>query len=40
MFTLGEFHALRVLGHTAYMLLFVVGGLIWAERTYTERLLK
>ena len=40
MFTLGEFDTLRVLGHTAYMLLFVVGGLIWAERTYTERLLK
>ncbi len=40
MFTLGEFDGLRVLGHTAYMLLFVVGGLIWAERTYTERLLK
>ncbi|MCA1587916.1 MAG: ABC transporter permease, partial [Chloroflexi bacterium] len=35
MFTLGQFDTLRVLGHTAYMLLFVVGGLIWAERTYT-----
>jgi lipooligosaccharide transport system permease protein len=40
MFTLGHFDALRVLGHTAYLLLFVVAGLIWAERTYTQRLLK
>jgi lipooligosaccharide transport system permease protein len=40
MFTLGDFDALRVVGHTAYLLLFVVAGLIWAERTYTQRLLK
>jgi lipooligosaccharide transport system permease protein len=40
MFTLGNFEALRVLGHTAYLVLFVVAGLIWAERTYTQRLLK
>jgi lipooligosaccharide transport system permease protein len=40
MFTLGNFEALRVVGHTAYLVLFVVAGLIWAERTYTERLLK
>jgi lipooligosaccharide transport system permease protein len=40
MFTLGSFEALRVLGHTAYLVLFVVAGLIWAERTYTQRLLK
>jgi lipooligosaccharide transport system permease protein len=39
-FTLGNFETFRVLGHTAYLLLFVVAGLIWAERTYTERLLK
>jgi lipooligosaccharide transport system permease protein len=40
MFTLGNFEALRVLGHTAYLVLFVVAGLIWAERTYAQRLLK
>jgi lipooligosaccharide transport system permease protein len=40
MFTLGNFEALRVVGHTAYLVLFVVAGLIWAERTYTARLLK
>jgi lipooligosaccharide transport system permease protein len=40
MFTLGAFEPLRVVGHTAYLLLFVIAGLIWAERTYTQRLLK
>jgi lipooligosaccharide transport system permease protein len=39
-FTLGSFEWLPVLGHTSYLLLFVVAGLIWAERTYTQRLLK
>jgi len=24
----------------AYLLVFVVAGLIWAERTYTQRLFK
>jgi lipooligosaccharide transport system permease protein len=40
MSTLGGFEGLRALGHTAYLVVFVVGGLLWAERTYTERLLK
>ncbi|MBA3733886.1 MAG: ABC transporter permease [Actinobacteria bacterium] len=40
MFTLGNVDALRALGHTAYLLLFVVVGFIWAQRTYAERLLK
>jgi lipooligosaccharide transport system permease protein len=40
MFTLGDVRALAALGHTAYLLLFVVGGLLWAERTYTRRLLR
>ena len=40
MFTLGDVHMLRVLGHTVYLLLFVVAGLVWAQRTYAERLLK
>jgi lipooligosaccharide transport system permease protein len=40
MFTLGEVNALRALGHAAYLLLFVVIGLAWAQRTYAERLLK
>jgi len=39
-FTLGDVHALAALGHAAYLLAFVVGGLIWAQRTYTKRLLK
>jgi lipooligosaccharide transport system permease protein len=39
-FTLGTFHPLRTLGHVAYLLVFVVVGLIWAERTYTRRLLR
>jgi lipooligosaccharide transport system permease protein len=40
MFTLGDVHALRALGHVAYLLLFVVIGLACAERTYAKRLLK
>jgi lipooligosaccharide transport system permease protein len=40
MFTLGEVRALAALGHTAYLLAFVVVGLIWAERTYSRRLLR
>jgi len=40
MFTLGEARALAALGHTAYLLAFVVVGLIWAERTYSRRLLR
>lgn len=40
MFTLGNVDVLRALGHTAYLLLFVVVGFIWAQRTYAERLLK
>jgi lipooligosaccharide transport system permease protein len=40
MFTLGHMHVLQALGHTAYLLLLVVVGLMWAERTYAERLLK
>jgi lipooligosaccharide transport system permease protein len=39
-FTLGTVHPLSELGHVAYLLLFVVAGLLWAERTYTARLLK
>jgi lipooligosaccharide transport system permease protein len=37
--TLGNVHLLRALGHAAYLLLFVVGGYIWGQRTYTRRLL-
>jgi lipooligosaccharide transport system permease protein len=40
MFTLGHVHALAALGHTAYLLLFVVLGYAWALRTYAARLLK
>lgn len=40
MFTLGDFRALAALGHTAYLLAFVIGGLVWAEQTYSRRLLK
>jgi lipooligosaccharide transport system permease protein len=40
MFTLGEVRALAALGHTAYLLAIVVVGLIWAERTYSRRLLR
>ena len=39
-FTLGTVHPLRALGHIAYLLVLVVGGLIWAERTYAQRLLR
>jgi lipooligosaccharide transport system permease protein len=39
-FTLGEIHPLRVLGHVAYLSVFVIVGLIWAQRTYAERLRK
>jgi lipooligosaccharide transport system permease protein len=38
--TLGTVHAGRALGHIAYLSLFVVGGLLWAQRTYARRLLK
>jgi len=38
--TLGNLHALRALGHVAYLLAFAVGGLVWGERTYARRLLK
>lgn len=37
--TLGNVHLLRALGHSAYLLLFVVAGYIWGQRTYTRRLL-
>ncbi len=37
--TLGNVHLLRALGHVAYLLLFVVAGYIWGQRTYTRRLL-
>ena len=36
--TLGDVHVLRALGHVAYLLLFVAAGLIWAGRTYKQRL--
>jgi lipooligosaccharide transport system permease protein len=37
--TLGNVHVLRALGHAAYLLLFVVAGYIWGQRTYARRLL-
>jgi lipooligosaccharide transport system permease protein len=37
--TLGNVHLLRSLGHAAYLLLFVIAGYIWGQRTYTRRLL-
>ena len=40
MFTLGSVDVWRALGHTAYLLLFVVVGFVWAQRTYAESLLK
>ena len=40
MFTLGDFNALAALGHSMYLLAFVVVGLICAERTYARRLLR
>jgi lipooligosaccharide transport system permease protein len=36
--TLGDIHPWRALGHVAYLLAFVVGGLIWAHKTYARRL--
>ena len=36
--TLGELHVLRALLHVTYLLALVVGGLIWAHRTYGRRL--
>jgi lipooligosaccharide transport system permease protein len=36
--TLGNVHLLRALGHAAYLLLFVVAGFVWGQRTYTRRL--
>jgi hypothetical protein len=33
-------HLLRALGHVGYLSLFVIAGLLWAERTYTARLMK
>jgi len=40
MFTLGDVNGLRALGHAAYLLVFVVIGFAWAQRTYSARLLK
>jgi lipooligosaccharide transport system permease protein len=37
--TLGNLHLVRALGHIAYLLLFVVAGYVWGQRTYTRRLL-
>jgi lipooligosaccharide transport system permease protein len=37
-FTLGEFHATRLAVHVVYLTALVVGGLIWAEKTYERRL--
>jgi lipooligosaccharide transport system permease protein len=36
--TLGNVHALRALGHVAYLAVFVVVGYVWGQRTYTKRL--
>jgi lipooligosaccharide transport system permease protein len=36
--TLGNVHLWRTLGHIAYLLVLVVGGLVWAQRTYAKRL--
>jgi lipooligosaccharide transport system permease protein len=36
--TLGHVHLVRALVHVAYLLALVVGGLIWAHRTYGRRL--
>jgi lipooligosaccharide transport system permease protein len=38
--TLGSVEALSALGRVAYLLLFVVAGLVWAQRTYARRLLQ
>jgi lipooligosaccharide transport system permease protein len=40
MFTLGDVHVVAALGHAAYLLLFVVIGFVWAQRTYARRLLR
>jgi len=36
--TLGNVHLWRTLGHVAFLLALVVGGLTWAQRTYARRL--
>jgi lipooligosaccharide transport system permease protein len=36
--TLGNVHLLRALAHAGYLLLFVIAGLVWGERTYKRRL--
>ncbi len=36
--TLGNVHLLRELAHVGYLLLFVIAGLVWGERTYKKRL--
>ena len=36
--TLGNVHLLRALGHVGYLSFFVIGGLLWGERTYRKRL--
>jgi lipooligosaccharide transport system permease protein len=38
--TLGTLDPIRSLGHIGYLLLFVVAGLVAAQRTYARRLLK
>jgi lipooligosaccharide transport system permease protein len=38
--TLGTIELLPALGHVAYLFAFVIGGLLWAERTYATRLRK
>jgi lipooligosaccharide transport system permease protein len=38
--TLGHVHVLRAFAHISYLLLFVVVGLAWAQRTYARRLFK
>jgi lipooligosaccharide transport system permease protein len=36
--TLGDVHVWRSLGHVAYLVVLVVGGLVAAERTYARKL--
>jgi lipooligosaccharide transport system permease protein len=36
--TLGQLHAGRVVVHVVYLLAFVIGGLVCAQRTYARRL--
>jgi lipooligosaccharide transport system permease protein len=36
--TLGHVNALGALGHVTYLVLFVVVGYVWGQRTYTRRL--